>query len=192
MIWTPGRIILVSAVSGTLVLGIGGGAAYALGASHGTPAAAAGPAQAAKAADKAPDKAPAARPRPVPTKTIYVQPPAQSAPAQAPAPAPAPDPQFTNAVAVVTQFYQDITDHDYAAAWSLGGSNVSGGVGYDAWVAGYSTTVSIGLVGQADWDSGAVHTDISALQASGAVNTYSGTYYVSNGVIVGASIVQTG
>ena len=67
---------------------------------------------------------------PVPAKTVYVQP-AQ----QAPAPAPV-QPQFTNAVAVVAQYYQDITNHDYQAAWAMGGSNVSGGVGYDAWVAG--------------------------------------------------------
>ena len=61
------------------------------------------------------------------------------------APAPQPQPQFANATAVVTEFYQDITDHNYAAAWAAGGRNVSGGVGYDAWVAGYGTTESISL-----------------------------------------------
>ena len=49
--------------------------------------------------------------------------------------------QFTNSRArSSTQYYQDITDHNYSDAWDLGGSNVSGGAGYDAWVAGYSTT----------------------------------------------------
>ena len=46
---------------------------------------------------------------------------------------------------MVDQFYQDITDRNYAAAWTVGGSNLSGGTGYDAWVAGYRTTVSIDL-----------------------------------------------
>ena len=36
---------------------------------------------------------------------------------------------------MVDQFYQDITDRNYPAAWALGGDNI-GGTDYNAWVAG--------------------------------------------------------
>jgi len=93
---------------------------------------------------------------------------------------------------VVTQFYQDITDQDYSAAWAIGGSNLNGGVGYDAWVAGYSATASISLGTFSYFGSDQCSVDISALQTDGTVKTYSGTYTVENGVIVAANIVQTG
>jgi hypothetical protein len=38
--------------------------------------------------------------------------------------------------------------------------------------------------------SGQVQTVLSALQTSGAVYSYTGTYTVQNGIIVGAHIVQ--
>jgi hypothetical protein len=108
-----------------------------------------------------------------------------------PAPsAPAPQPQFANAAAVVTQFYQDITDHNYAAAWALGGRNISGGVGYNAWVAGYGTTEALTLYNQTDWGSGQVHAYLRAFQTDGTIRYYTGTYTVQNGVIVAAHIVQ--
>jgi hypothetical protein len=129
-----------------------------------------------------------------PAKTITrtVTPPPATTPRAAASrvPAPQPQPQFANATAVVTQFYQEITDHDYAAAWAAGGRNVSGGVGYDAWVAGYGTTESISLGTFSYFGSGQVQTLLSALQTSGAVNTYTGTYTVQNGIIVAAHIVQ--
>ena len=128
-----------------------------------------------------------------PAQTIIITrtatpPPATTA--AAPAPQPQPQPQFANATAVVTQFYQDITDHNYTAAWTLGGNNVSGGVGYDAWAAGYGTTESISLGTFSYFGSGQVQTVLSALQTSGAVYTYTGTYTVQNGIIVAAHIVQ--
>ena len=128
-----------------------------------------------------------------PAQTIIITrtatpPPATTA--AAPAPQPQPQPQFANATAVVTQFYQDITDHNYTAAWTLGGNNVSGGVGYDAWAAGYGATESINLGTFSDFGSGQVQTVLSALQTSGAVYTYTGTYTVQNGIIVAAHIVQ--
>ena len=122
---------------------------------------------------------------PAPTVTMTVFAPAQTitrtvtpppaTTAAAPAPQVQPQPQFANATAVVTQFYQDITDHNYTAAWALGGNNVSGGVGYDAWVAGYGTTESIDLGTFSYFSSGQVQTVLSALQTSGAVHTYPGT-----------------
>jgi hypothetical protein len=119
---------------------------------------------------------------PLPVSTPKVPVPAPSAPAQ--------QPQFANAAAVVTQFYQDITDHNYAAAWALGGRNISGGVGYNAWVAGYGTTEALTLYNQADWGSGQVHAYLRAFQTDGTIRYYTGTYTVQNGVIVAAHIVQ--
>jgi hypothetical protein len=129
---------------------------------------------------------------PAKTVTRTATPPPATTPeaAASRAPAPQPQPQFANATAVVSQFYQDITDHNYAAAWAAGGQNVSGGVGYDAWVAGYGTTESISLGTFSNFGSGQVQTVLSALQAGGAVNTYTGTYTVHNGIIAAAHIVQ--
>ena len=77
---------------------------------------------------------------PAPAKTITRTATPLPASTKVPVPAPsepAPQPQFANAMAVVTQFYQDITDHDYAACVGAGRPRpLSGGVGYDAWVAG--------------------------------------------------------
>ena len=64
------------------------------------------------------------------------------------------------------------------------------GVGFDAWVAGYGTTESIDLGTFSYFGSGQVQTVLSALQTSGAVYTYTGTYTVQNGIIVAAHIVQ--
>jgi len=120
-------------------------------------------------------------------KTVYVQP---AAPPPAAAPAPAPQPQMTNASAVVMQFYQDLSNHDYADAWSLGGDNI-GGSDYNGWAAGYATTASITVTSYGTWNDGTVWADISALQTDGTTRTYSGTYTVANGVIVSANITQT-
>jgi hypothetical protein len=95
-----------------------------------------------------------------------------------------------SAKAVVDQFYQDLNARDYQAAWQLGGSNVSGGVGYSAWVAGYGTTASISASTVQD-SAGTVSVNITATQTDGSVKTYAGTYIVSNGVIVSAHITQT-
>jgi hypothetical protein len=91
----------------------------------------------------------------------------------------------------VDQFYQDITDHNYPAAWALGGDNI-GGTDYNGWVAGYATTVSITLSNWSEWDGNQVQSTLTALQSDGTIKTYTGTYTVSNGVIVSADIIQTG
>jgi hypothetical protein len=104
-------------------------------------------------------------------------------------------PPLTNAVAVVTQYYQDVSDKNYAAAWAIGGSNLAAqnGQTYASWVAGYAdTTASISITSYGTWSNGTVWCYISAVQNSGAVNTYYGTYTVANGVIVSASIRQVG
>lgn len=118
---------------------------------------------------------------------------AQPAPAQPAGPAPAqPAPQFANATAVVSQFYQDITDHDYSAAWALGGDNISNGASYATWVAGYQdTTASIALGTTSDFGSDQVQAELIATQLDGTVKTYEGTYTVQNGVIVAANVIET-
>ena len=99
--------------------------------------------------------------------------------------------QVASAKAVVDQFYQDLNARDYQAAWQLGGSNVSGGAGYSAWVAGYATTASISASIVQDSD-GTVSVTITATQTNGGVKTYAGTYTAASGVIVAAHITQTG
>ncbi len=122
-------------------------------------------------------------PAPAPARTV-VQAPA--------APAPAPKPAyFTDSTAVVQQFYQDINNGDYSDAWALGGDNI-GGTDYSGWVAGYDTTVSVSLGTFSAFGSDQVQASLSAVQSDGSTNTYEGTYTVSGGVIVAASIVQTG
>ena len=122
--------------------------------------------------------------------------PATSAAAPAAAAAPTapvqPAPQFANASAVVSQFYQDITDHNYPAAWALGGAGLSNGAGYATWAAGYSdTTASIALGSISDFGSDQVQAALVATQLDGTVKMYQGTYTVQNGVIVAANIIQT-
>ena len=123
-------------------------------------------------------------------------PPKTTPPTTQPSNTPAPvQPPLTNAVAVVTQYYQDVSDKNYAAAWAIGGSNLAAenGQTYASWVAGYAdTTASISITSYGTWSNGTVWCYISAVQYSGAVNTYYGTYTVANGVIVSASIRQVG
>ena len=190
MRWT--RKTIAIAVTGAAFLLGGGAAAAALTSSSSPSVILAAPAARATPVTPAPTKTVTAPPSPVPTKTVT----APAAPVQTPAwqqpsSAPVAQPQFTNGSAVVAQYYQDITDHNYSAAWAMGGSNVSGGVGYDAWVAGYATTASITMYNSSNWGSGEVTTYLSAVQSDGSTRTYYGTYYVSNGVITSASIAQT-
>jgi hypothetical protein len=104
--------------------------------------------------------------------------------------APPAPPAFTNANAIVDQFYQDITDGNFTAAWSLGGQYI-GGSDYSQWVAGYSTTASISVGTESDFGSGQVRAEIIATQDDGSVSTYEGTYTVTGGAITAASIVRT-
>jgi len=118
--------------------------------------------------------------------------------AREPAPAPAvvtpgqPSQPSANAEAVVDQFFQDISNGDYAGAWALGGANLAGGADYSTWVAGYATTTNITLDTQSQWNATTVQADITAQQSGGGQTTYSGTYTVEGGVITSASITQTG
>ncbi|WP_370135846.1 hypothetical protein [Streptacidiphilus sp. EB103A] len=120
--------------------------------------------------------------------------PARTSPAAAPAapppaPAPATPAQQINAEAVVTQYYQDLTDHNYAAAWALGGANIAG-ESYSQYVAGFGTTASISLGTVSRFGSDQVSAVLYATQSDGSVKVFDGTYTVSGGVLVGAAIKQ--
>lgn len=108
------------------------------------------------------------------------------------APTAAPAPTLTNPSAVVTQFYQDITNGDYSAAWALGGENLTGGQTYAQWVAGYQdTTASISVITASNWNSSTAYADIDATQLDGTEKTYAGTYDLVGGVIQSANIKET-
>jgi hypothetical protein len=189
MRWTR-KTIAIAVTGAAFLLGGGAAAAGALTSNSSPSVILAAPAARATPVTPAPTKTVTAPPPPVPTKTVTAPPaPEQTSNWQQPT-APA-QPQFTSSIAVVNQYYQDITDRNYSAAWALGGSNLSGGVGYDAWVAGYGTTASITLYSQSDWGSGKVTCYLSALQSDGTTRIYYGTYYVTNGVITSANIAQT-
>jgi hypothetical protein len=192
MRWTR-KTIAIAVTGAAFLVGGGAAAAGALTSSSSPSVILAAPAAKASPVTPTPTKTVTAPPSPVPTKTVTAPPAPEQTPAwQQPSSAPAPaQPQFTSSIAVVNQYYQDITDRNYSAAWALGGSNLSGGVGYDAWVAGYGTTASITLYSQSDWGSGKVTSYLSALQSDGTTRTYYGTYYVTNGVITSANIAQT-
>jgi len=181
-------------ITGIAIVALGGASLAAYAAVSGKTTAAPSPAATASATLSQVPKSQAPQavaPKPAPTVTVTVTSPAPPAQQQPAAPAPA-APALTNAVAVVQQFYQDITDHNYAAAWALGGKNLNNGVGYGEWVAGYATTASIDLTTYGQWSGGTVWASLSALQTDGTVKTYYGTYTVSGGQIVAAHIVQTG
>lgn len=133
-------------------------------------------------------------------KTVTASPSAPAPLAAAPAsaapvpadPAPVPTaPALTDPGSVVTQFYDDISNGDYQAAWSLGGENI-GGTDYSGWAAGYQdTTSSISVVTSSDWSDDTAYAEIDAIQDDGSEKTYEGTYTVENGVITSADIRQT-
>ena len=191
MRWTR-KTIAIAVTGAAFLIGSGAAAAGALTSSSSPSVILAAPAARATAVTPTPTKTVTAPPSPVPTKTVTAPPAPEQTPAwqQPSAPAPA-QPQFTSSIALVNQYYQDITDRNYSAAWALGGSNLSGGVGYDAWVAGYGTTASITLYSQSDWGSGKVTSYLSAVQSDGSTRTYYGTYYVTNGVIASANVART-
>jgi hypothetical protein len=127
-------------------------------------------------------RAAASKPARAPVTAI---PSAQQSPAEG-----APQRPLANAAAVVTQFYQDLSNGDYADAWSLGGVNIAG-TDYNTWVAGYATTTSVTLNTESQWNSTTVSASITATQSDGGSTSYQGTYTVDGGVITSANITQT-
>ncbi|MFC9229227.1 hypothetical protein ACFTZI_09735 [Streptomyces decoyicus] len=102
---------------------------------------------------------------------------------------PDPSPSSDDASAIVEEFYRDINNRDFSAAWDLGGRNI-GGNSYSAWVAGYDTTASIELSAVNTESAGQVSAVVHATQSDGSVKLYQGTYTVSDGEIVSADISE--
>ncbi|MFD5512054.1 hypothetical protein ACFWIB_30390 [Streptomyces sp. NPDC127051] len=110
--------------------------------------------------------------------TRPVEPPVEPSPARADDPG-----------EVVEEYYQDLANRDFAAAWELGGKYIAH-TSYAKWVAGYDTTASISLGSANTVDPGRVRVVIRALQTDGTLRAYEGTYTVSGGVIVGAQVTE--
>ena len=94
---------------------------------------------------------------------------------------------------MLTQYYQDITDQNYQAAWSLGGDNIAAenGQTYSSWVAGYDNTASITLTSTGTWNGSEVDVNLAATQTDGTVQTYAGSYSISGGIIQSGDVTQT-
>jgi hypothetical protein len=179
---------------------LGGGAAAAGALTSGSPAVAQQPAAATAPATPSASASPKATPsgssgtRNGPTYngpvTIINQAPQPGSTVYVPVPSSAPA-YFTASQDVVQEYYAYLNNKDFQAAWGLGGNNLNHGTGYDAWVAGYSTTSWITL-GTWEYYPGynAAGVTITAGQTDGSVRTYSGSYTVNNGIITSASIVQ--
>ncbi|MEW1750864.1 hypothetical protein [Streptomyces angustmyceticus] len=88
---------------------------------------------------------------------------------------------------VVEEYYRDINDENFSAAWDLGGKNI-GGSSYSRWVAGFNTTESIDLTAVNAGSPGQVRAVLHAVQSDGSVQVFQGTYTVSGGEIVSADI----
>lgn len=145
-------------------------------------------ARAAQAQAAAKDARRAARKAAAAKRTANTMPaPAQQAPVEGPPP----QAPLANAAAVVTQYYQDLSNGDYADAWALGGVNIAG-TDYNTWVAGYATTTSVTLNTESQWNSSTVSVSITATQSDGGSTSYQGTITVEGGVITSANITQTG
>jgi tRNA A-37 threonylcarbamoyl transferase component Bud32 len=92
--------------------------------------------------------------------------------------------------AVVTAFYNAINNRDYATAYKLD-TYVQSRQKYGVFKSGFTGTIHdnltiTGVTGDV------VSFDLTASQSNGTIKTYSGTYTVQNGEIVGATVTQTG
>jgi serine/threonine-protein kinase len=115
-------------------------------------------------------------PQAAPTPTVTVR--ATHSASERPTPTLPPAPP--GPAATVRAYFAAINNHDYARAWDLGGRNT--GSAYPAFVNGFQSTAhdNVTILSVA----GAVVTaQIAAHQTDGTVQTYQGTYQVSNGVI---------
>ncbi|MFF4101992.1 hypothetical protein [Streptomyces sp. NPDC001903] len=137
----------------------------------------------------------AVAPPPTPRSAEPVPYPTPSAAYTPPAPPPAPPPAEESPARpddpgeVVEEYYRDLVNQDFAAAWELGGRNIAH-TSYAKWVAGYDTTASISLGSANTVDPGRVRVLIRALQTDGTLKVFEGTYTVSGGVIVGAEVTE--
>ena len=114
---------------------------------------------------------------PVP-ETLYVQPPVSVAPAE------------TAEGRTVIAYYDALNRRDFATAWTLGGKRLAGDGRYDKYVSGFATT-SWDTLTVTDVRGSTVSVALSALQTDGSVRTFTGTYTVLGGEIVGSHMTRT-
>jgi hypothetical protein len=137
-----------------------------------------------------------AAPTPAVTKTVVKYPdvtPTAAAPTAAAAPTTAPvaapgAPNVTDPWAVVSAYYGDIESSDYQGAWQLLDSGMTTGQTYQQFVDGFNCTGPQDL--SENWESGdEVNFDLAATDdCSGAVQDFTGTDTVVNGLIVAADV----
>ena len=90
---------------------------------------------------------------------------------------------------VISDYYQDITLRDYAAAWKLLGPALQSG-GYAKFAAGYADTGQQ-TVTKTSQTGDQISFMLRSNNPDGTVQTYQGTETVTGGKIVAAHIVQT-
>lgn len=128
---------------------------------------------------------------PTTTSTAIVAVPAAPQTVYVPQPAPVyVPPMDTSEARTVIAYYDAINRRDFATAWSLGGSRIAGGGGYTKYVNGFATT-SWDTLTVTDVRGNVVSVVLSAVQTDGSTRTFSGTYTVSGGVIVGSHMTRT-
>lgn len=137
-----------------------------------------------------------------PTKTVVKYRTVAAAPSAAPstaaaapslaAPQQPADQNVTDPWAVVSAYYGDIESGNYEQAYALIGHGATTGQSYQQFAAGFACTGSQAVT--ENWDSGdQVNFDLAAGNScTGATQYYTGTDTVQHGVIVAASVVQTG
>ncbi|QMU70157.1 hypothetical protein [Streptacidiphilus sp. P02-A3a] len=114
-----------------------------------------------------------------------------------PSPSPSPSPSAsasasaspTDPAGVVTAYYNDINQHDYQAAWQLGGDHL--GEPYSSFVSGFRDTTQ-DTVAVTGVSGDTVTVTLVARNSDGSTADYSGDYTVRDGVITGASLESTG
>ncbi|MEV7092556.1 hypothetical protein AB0M80_06895 [Amycolatopsis sp. NPDC051045] len=111
-------------------------------------------------------------------QTVYVQPPVFVVPSE------------TAEARTVIAYYDAINRRDFATAWALGGRSLAGGGGYLRYVNGFATT-SWDTLTVTDVRGSTVRVVLAALQIDGSTRTFSGTYTVSGGAIVGSHMTRT-
>ena len=102
---------------------------------------------------------------------------------------PSPSPSPTDPAGVVTAYYSAIDQHDYRAAWQLGGDHL--GESYSSFVSGFSGTAQ-DTVTVTGVSGDTAEVTLVAQNSDGSTADYSGHYTVQNGVITGANLEPSG
>ncbi|WP_236725354.1 hypothetical protein [Amycolatopsis orientalis] len=127
-----------------------------------------------------------------PPNTIVIQPPVVAAPPQTVYVAPQTTQTVYPAPAVpvaqtVIAYYDALNRRDFLTAWNLGGQRLAKGGTYASYVKGFATTSWAALT-VTNVRGSTVYVDLSARQTDGSMRSFSGSYTVSDGMIIGANM----